>query len=112
MFHTAMSDGDFGNRARSFVRVRAGRLVEVHVGRLAEVGEVAALQYEIREALRGVGPEPVLCADHRFASPLAGAVADACAHALRQTSCLAVRGALLLVEELLVHAAGVALGLK
>src|SRR5258708_2094279 len=96
VFHTAMAEGDLGSRSRSFVRVRAGRIVEVHVRRLADVGDVAALHAQVREAIRHVGPEPIVCADHRLASPLASDVADACSRAMRQLGRAVVRGALLL----------------
>ena len=70
--------------------------MEVHVRRLADLEEVAALRVQVAAAIRGAGPGAVICADHRFASPLSSAVADAWSGVLRKNDGHVVRRGLLL----------------
>jgi hypothetical protein len=91
-----MVDGNVGSRARSAARVLAGSIVEVRVRRLANVGDVAALHGQVVAALRRAGPRPVICADHRLASPLSRDVADAWSRVMRQNNAAGLREGLLL----------------
>ena len=93
---TLMVDGNVGSRARSVARILAGSIVEVRVRRLANVGDVAALHAQVVAAIRRAGPRPVICADHRLASPLSREVADAWSRVMRQNNASGVRGGLLL----------------
>jgi hypothetical protein len=91
-----MVDGNVGSRARSVARILAGSIVEVCVRRLASVGDVAALHAQVVEALLRAGPRPVICADHRHASPLSRDVADAWSRVMRENNASGVRGGILL----------------
>ena len=91
-----MVGGNVDGRARSNARILAGSIVEVRVRRLANMGDVAALHAQVVEALRRAGPRPVICADHRLASPLSRDVADAWSRVMRQNNASGVRGGLLL----------------
>lgn len=82
--------------ARAFARVRAERILEVHVERLATVADVASLHAQVAGAIRRTGNEAVICADHRLASPLSAEVADAWSRAMRRKMGGAARGAILL----------------
>ena len=77
-------------------RVRASRVVEVHVRRLASVSDVESLHGQVSAAVRRAGPRSVICADHRFASPLSREVADALSRNMRENNGTIVLGALLL----------------
>lgn len=101
--------------APSFARVRANRVVEVHVRRLATVADVESLHAQVAAAVRRAGPGTVICADHRFASPLSREVADAWSRNMRANNRTLLRGALLLDPanamynlqiERVVHCAG------
>jgi hypothetical protein len=96
VLQTAIVEANVGCRVRSSARVLAGSIVEVRVGRLANVGDVAALHAQVVEALRRAGPRPVICADHRHASPLSREVADAWSRVIRQNNASGVRAGLLL----------------
>jgi hypothetical protein len=82
--------------ARAFARTWPGRIVEVHVERLATVADVASLHAQVMEAIRHTGNEAVICADHRLASPLSTEVADAWSRAMRRRTGRPTRGAILL----------------
>jgi hypothetical protein len=88
--------GDLGGEQRSFARVRAGRIVEVHVRRLADRGDVESLRTQVKATLRLAGAGPVICADHRFASLQSWDAADAWSNAMRGSGGSVVRSGLLL----------------
>jgi hypothetical protein len=70
--------------------------VEVHIRRLADVGDVAALHAQVQHAISRAGPGAVICADHRLASPLSREAADAWSRVMRQNNgSLALAGVLL-----------------
>ena len=77
-----MAEGNRGG-ARSFARMRGNRIVEVHIRRLSDVDDVAALKEQVAAAIRRAGVGAVICADHRFATPLSGEVADAWSRIMR-----------------------------
>jgi hypothetical protein len=89
---------DDGNPAggRSFALIRGTRIVEVHVRRLADLEEVAALKVQVGAAIRRAGSGAVICADHRFGSPLSSEVADAWSCVMRKNDGHVVRRGLLL----------------
>jgi hypothetical protein len=104
-----------GLAAPSFARGRTGRIVEVRVRRLADVGEVEALNEQVMAAVRRAGPGAVICADHRLVGPLSREVADAWARGMRGANGAIARGGLLLDPanamfnlqvERVVHCAG------
>lgn len=114
MAQSWLTDGDARGRA-SFARVRAARIVEVHVRRLATLDDVESLHAQVSAAVRRAGPSAVICADHRFASPLSGEVADVWSRKMRGNNGGVVRSALLLDPantmynlqvERVVHCAG------
>jgi hypothetical protein len=96
MYQTLMVDGNVGSRARSVARILTGSIVEVRVRRLANVADVAALHAQVVEAIGRAGPRPVVCADHRQASPLSRDVADAWSRVMRQNNVSGMREGLLL----------------
>ncbi|MGO9837419.1 MAG: hypothetical protein ACLP1X_24785 [Polyangiaceae bacterium] len=96
MSQTLMVDGNVGSRARSVARMLAGSIVEIRVRRLASVGDIGALHAQVVEALRRAGPRPVICADHRLASPFSRDVADAWSRVMRENNASGVRGGILL----------------
>lgn len=107
--------GLYTRSERSFARVRAGRIVEVHVGRLARLTDVESLNASVFAAVQGVGAGAVICADHREGTPLTGEVANVWAQAMRKANQTIVRAALLLDPsntmfnlqlERVVHCAG------
>jgi hypothetical protein len=109
-----LTDGNAQGRA-SFARVRAARIVEVHVRRLPTLDDVESLHAQVLAAVRRAGPGAVICADHRFASPLSREVADVWSRNMRGNNGGIVRGALLLDPantmynlqvERVVHCAG------
>ena len=83
-------------RAGSFAEVCVGRLVEVHVIRLGSLLDVESLNSAVLDAVRRVGPQAVVFADCRMATPLAGEVANAWSQAMRQTNGAIARSAMLL----------------
>ena len=102
-------------KAASFARVRAGRIVEVRVGRLAHIADVESLNAAVFAAVYQVGPGAVICSDHRGAAPLTGEVANAWSRGMRRANASIARGALLLDPsntmynlqiERVVHCAG------
>lgn len=78
------------------VRVRVGRLVEMRVGRLAGLADIEALNASATAAMRLAGPAFVVCADHRFASPLPCDLADSWSRAMRGVNRSLGRSAILL----------------
>jgi hypothetical protein len=87
---------DSRTEQRSFARVRAGRIVEVHVRRLADVSDVESLRAQVKGTLRLAGPGPVICADHRVASLQSWEAADTWSRAMRGSGFGVVRSGLLL----------------
>jgi hypothetical protein len=83
-------------RSGCFARVRTGRLVEVRVGRMGSLADIESLNTAVFAAVRSVGPGVVVCADHRFASPLPSDLADVWAGAMRRANRSLIRGAILL----------------
>ncbi len=79
-----------------FARVRTGRLVEVRIGRLSAAADIESLNTAVLAAFRSVGPGVLVCADHRFAHPLPGHLADAWSGAMRRTNRSVARSAFLL----------------
>jgi hypothetical protein len=107
--------GVVGGRTQSFARVRAGRIVEINLRRLAVSADVEALRAQVSALIRQAGPGAVICADHRFASPLSAEIADGFSRAIRAGNGQIVRGGLLLEPtnamynlqvERVVHCAG------
>jgi len=80
----------------SLVRNRIGRVVEVRVRNLSTVADVQAIDRQVATALRCAGPGAIICADHRFVSPLSGRVADAWAQGMRAANKHIARSALLI----------------
>jgi hypothetical protein len=87
---------DLAGEQRSFARVRAGRIVEVHVRRLADRSDVELLRAQVKATLRLAGPGPVICADHRLASLQSWDAADTWSKAMRGSGSGVVRSGLLL----------------
>ena len=85
-------------RSGCFARVRTGRLVEVRIGRMGSVADIVSLNTAVFAAVHsvGAGPGAVVCADHRFASPLPSDLADVWSGAMRRTNRSLIRSALLL----------------
>jgi hypothetical protein len=81
---------------RSYARIRGSRIVEVHVRRLGDLDDVAALKVQVAAVIRRAGPGAVICADHRFGSPLSSEVADAWSCIMRKNDGHVVRRGLLL----------------
>lgn len=107
--------GIYTRSERSFARVRAGRIVEVRVGRLVHLTDVESLNASVFAAVERAGAGAVICADHREATPLTGEVANVWAQAMRKANQTIVRAALLLDPsntmynlqlERVVHCAG------
>ena len=96
MFQDTVAVQGLAGSGRSFVRRRAGRLVEVHVRRFVDVGDVARLQEEIAAAISLAGPRSVVCEDHRQAFPLSPEVADVWCRAMRRNNRAVALSALLL----------------
>jgi hypothetical protein len=82
--------------APAFARARQGRLVEVRVGRLADLAEVDSLNASVFAAVHSAGPGAVICADYRLASPVSPHVAHAWSRAMRVANRAIGRSALLL----------------
>jgi hypothetical protein len=102
-------------RAKAFARARQGRIVEVRVGRLADLADIDSLNASVFGAMQSVGPGAVICADYRWASPLSRQVAHAWSRAMRIANRSIARSALLLDPsnvlfnlqvERIVHCAG------
>jgi hypothetical protein len=89
--------------AGAFARVRADRIVEVRVERLATVADVAALHAQVATAALRTGKDGVICADHRLASPLSAEVADAWSRAMRRKKTRPARAAILLAPSNTVY---------
>ncbi len=85
-------------RSGCFARVRTGRLVEVRTGRMGSVADIVSLNTAVFAAVHSVaaGPGVVVCADHRFASPLPSDLADVWSGAMRRTNRSLIRSAILL----------------
>ena len=83
-------------QAPFFARVRAGRIVEVCIRRLADLGEVESLNAEVMASIRRAGPGAVICADHRLVGPLSPEVVDGWARGMRGANSGIARGGLLL----------------
>jgi len=79
----------------SFARTRAGRIVEVHVGRLASLADVQQLDAAVLAAVERVGGGALICADYRDATPLTGEVANAWSRGMRRANASIARSALL-----------------
>jgi hypothetical protein len=77
-------------------RVRVGRLIEMRVGRLAHLADIDALKASAAAAMRLAGPPFVICADHRFASPVSTDLADPWSRAMRSVNRNLGRSAILL----------------
>jgi hypothetical protein len=82
-------------RSGCFARVRTGRLVEVRIGRMGGVADIESLNSAVFAAVHSVGPGAVLCADHRYASPLPGDLADVWSGAMRRTNRKLIRSVIL-----------------
>lgn len=81
---------------RSFARVRAGRIVEVRVGRLARLADVQSLNASFFAAVARGGPGAVICGDFRKATPITGEIANVWSQAMRRANEFIARSALLL----------------
>ena len=81
--------------APSFARVRVGRVVEVRAHRLWSSADITKLRAEVFAAMRGAGPEAVICADYRNASALSREAADAWSQAMRESNPMLTRSAIL-----------------
>jgi hypothetical protein len=92
----AVAKSNVRTRAASFVRVRAGRIVEVHVRPLADLSEVESLDAEVYAAVQRAGRGAVICADHRLASPLSREMADVWSRAMRGKNIRIARSGVLL----------------
>src|SRR5271154_5760417 len=79
-----------------FVRLRAGRLVELRVRRLASLSDVESLGAHIAVAIHQAGCDAIICADHRSTLPLWPEVASAWSRAMRQNNGRIARGGILL----------------
>jgi len=88
--------GTYSRSEGSFARVRVGRIVEVHAGQLTRLTDVEAFSASVFAALCAAGPEAVICADYRGATPFSGEVANAWSRAMRKTNTQISRSALLL----------------
>jgi hypothetical protein len=77
-------------------RVRVGRLVEMRVGRLGGLADIEALNASATSAMRLAGSAFVVCADHRFASPVSSDLADRWSRAMRRVNRSLGRSAILL----------------
>ena len=89
--------GIWATKAGAFARVRTGRLVEVRIGRLVGLSDIESLDAACRAAMRSAGPGAVVCADHRFASPLLSPdLADAWSRCMRAANRSVGRSAILL----------------
>jgi hypothetical protein len=82
--------------ATTFVRSRAGRIVEVHVGLLASRADVEGLTEAVWAALRRAGSGAMICADYRGAAPVTGEIASLWSTAMRKTNGSIARSAVLL----------------
>jgi hypothetical protein len=80
----------------SYVRLRAGRIVELRIRRLASVSQAESLQADIVAAVAQAGSDAIICADYRSTRPMLPEVASAWARAMRQNNGRIVRGGLLL----------------
>jgi hypothetical protein len=81
--------------AAALVRLRVGRVIEVRLGRLADLADVESLNADVSAAVRRAGPGAVICADYRAASPVSGGVASAWSDAMRRTNRAIARSAVL-----------------
>jgi hypothetical protein len=80
----------------SFVRLRAGRLVELRVRRLASLSDVESFGADIAVAVNQAGCDAVICADYRSTLPMLPEVASAWSRAMRQNNGRIARGGILL----------------
>jgi len=78
-----------------FARVRVGRVVEVRAHRLWTSADITKLRDEVFAAMRGTGPDAVICADYRNASALSREAADAWSQAMRESNPMLTRSAIL-----------------
>jgi hypothetical protein len=81
---------------RSSARLRAGRIVEIRILRLADLDDVERLNAEVFAAIERAGPRALIYADHRFASPVPRDVADALSRGMRQANRKILQTAILL----------------
>ena len=89
--------GDVMSRgSSSFARLRAGRIVQLQVRRLADLDDVEALHAEVTAQIRSAGTEVVICSDCRFASPVSREVAHVWARSMRQNNGGVVRSGIIL----------------
>jgi hypothetical protein len=84
-----------GSRGAS-ARVRAGRIVELRVRRLAEPRDVHQFHAEVSAAIRRAGPGVVICGDFRGASPVCREVAREWARSMRASNRGIVKSGLLI----------------
>lgn len=87
---------DDGEAAGAFQTVRAGRLVQIRVRRLADLADVERLDDAVGSALRAAGPGASICADYRSTLPLSPAVAKAWVNVMRGTNGALARSAVLI----------------
>src|SRR5580658_11060747 len=92
----AMRFGEDGGDAAAFQTVRAGRVIQIRVRRLADVTGVERLGDAVGSALRDAGPGASICADYRSTLPLSPAVAKAWAKVMRDTNAALARSAVLI----------------
>jgi len=79
------------------VLLRAGRVVEIRVWRLADAADVQCLNARVFEATQLAGRgKAVICADYRRASPLPRPIASAWSRAMRMANRAIDRSAVLL----------------
>jgi hypothetical protein len=76
--------GGGGGRASSFARVREGRIVEIRVRSLVDLDDLAVFCANTGSTIRDAGPRAIVCADHRWATPLSHEVADEWSRRIRQ----------------------------
>lgn len=84
MAQREMREGDVSRRASSFARVREGRIVEIRLRSLVDLDDLAAFCANTGSTIRNAGPQAVVCADHRCATPLPPEVADEWSRRIRQ----------------------------
>src|SRR5579862_3217090 len=87
---------DEGDAAAAFQAVRAGRVIQIRVRRLADVTDVERLGDAVGAALRDAGPGASICADYRSTLPLSPAVAKTWAKVMRGTNGVLARSAVLI----------------
>jgi hypothetical protein len=80
-------------------RLRAGRLVELHVAQLRDRPDVVAFCAQVDAATACVPGDVVFCADYRYAHAFASSVAEYWAQAMRRYNKRIARSAILLSHE-------------